>query len=716
MAMQAVHADTAGAREQTRARQPDQQGYAERDGVRVFWERYGDGEPAFLLPPTWEIVHSRSWKCQIPYLARHGRVVTFDPRGNGRSDRPRDYDAYRRREFAGDAVAVLDAAGVERAIVVAWCDMGESLILAAEHPERVAGLVLIAPALPVREPEVAPFPFDEPLDTEEGWAKENRHYWLRDWRGYLEWFFSQCFTEPHSTKQIEDCVGWGLETDAETILAGFRGWATKELDPETTVKLCARVRCPTLVVQGTEDELVDPEWAVALAGELGSPLIMLEGVGHAPHARDPVWTNLLLRDFAERLAPSGSRELPWTRALRRRRRTLYLSSPIGLGHARRDIAIAQELRELDPDLEVDWLAQDPVTRLLEDGGERIHPASRLLASESRHIEREAGDHDLHCFQAIRRMDEILVANFMVFHEVVADGNYDLVVGDEAWDVDYYWHENPELKRTAFGWMTDFVGWLPMPDGGEREAALTADYNAEMIEQVARYPRIRDRAIFVGNPDDIVPLDFGPGLPQIREWTEQHYAFAGYVTGFDPARLGDRQELRERLGWRPEERVVVVTVGGSGVGLALLQRVVASFPEAARAVDGLRMVAVAGPRIDPNALQAPADVQVVGHVPDLYRHLAACDLAVVQGGLSTTMELTACRRPFLYFPLHNHFEQNLHVAHRLNRYRAGHRMDYATSTPESIADAIAAELGRQVDYRPVETNGAIRAATLLAELL
>jgi pimeloyl-ACP methyl ester carboxylesterase len=139
MAMQAVRADTAGAREQTRARQPDQQGYAERDGVRVFWERYGDGEPAFLLPPTWEIVHSRSWKCQIPYLARHGRVVTFDPRGNGRSDRPRDYDAYTRPEFAGDAVAVLDAAGVERAIVVAWCDMGESLILAAEHPERSPG-------------------------------------------------------------------------------------------------------------------------------------------------------------------------------------------------------------------------------------------------------------------------------------------------------------------------------------------------------------------------------------------------------------------------------------------------------------------------------------------------------------------------------------------------------------------------------------------------
>jgi pimeloyl-ACP methyl ester carboxylesterase/predicted glycosyltransferase len=700
-----------------RACQPARDGYVERDGVRIFWERYGEGEPTFLLPPTYEIVHSRSWKCQIPYLSRHGRVVTFDPRGNGRSDRPRDYAAYTRPEVAADAVAILDAAGVERAIVVAWCDMGDSLILAAEHPQRVAGLVLIAPALPVRGPEVAPYPFDEVLDTDQGWAKENRHYWLRDWRGYLEWFFSQCFTEPHSTKQIEDCVGWGLDTDAETILAGFRGWATKELDPATVVDLCARVRCPTLVLHGTEDQLVDPGWGVALAQELGCPLIMVEGSGHGPHARDPVKVNLLLRGFADRVALSaGSRQRRWTRALRRRRRALYLSSPIGLGHARRDLAIARELRKLHPDLEIDWLAQHPVTTVLEATGERIHPASRLLASESRHIEREAGDHDLHCFQAIRRMDEILVANFMVFHEVVGDGAYDLVVGDEAWDVDYYWHENPELKRTAFGWMTDFVGWVPMPEGGEREAFLTADYNAEMIQQVARFPRVRDRAVFVGSPDDIVPLDFGPGLPAIREWTEQHYAFAGYVTGFDPAQLGDRQELRERLGWRPEERVVVVTVGGSGVGLALLRRVVASFPEAASRLDGLRMVAVAGPRIDPRLLQAPARVQVLGHVPDLYRHLAACDLAVVQGGLSTTMELVACRRPFLYFPLHHHFEQNVHVAHRLDRYQAGRRMDYATATPEAIADVIAAEVGRPVDYRPVETDGAARAAALLAELL
>ena len=102
----------------------------------------------------------------------------------------------------------------------------------------------------------------------------------------------------------------------------------------------------------------------------------------------------------------------------RRKRALYISSPIGLGHAQRDVAIAASCASCIPDLEIDWLAQDPVTRVLEAEGERIHPASAQLANESAHIESESAEHDLHCFQAWRRMDEILVANFMVFHDLV----------------------------------------------------------------------------------------------------------------------------------------------------------------------------------------------------------------------------------------------------------------------------------------------------------
>jgi predicted glycosyltransferase len=259
----------------------------------------------------------------------------------------------------------------------------------------------------------------------------------------------------------------------------------------------------------------------------------------------------------------------------------------------------------------------------------------------------------------------------------------------------------------------------MPDGGPREQALTADYNAEMIEQIARFPALRDRSVFVGNADDVIPHGFGDGLPAIRDWVQQNYRFSGYVSGFEPDTFADRDAIRAELGYRPGEQVCVVTVGGSGVGTDLLRRAVAAYPAAKALVPGLRMVVVTGPRIEPDSLTplpAADGLEVRGYVPDLYRHLAACDLAVVQGGLTTTMELTASGRPFIYVPLRHHFEQNFHVRHRLDRYGAGRCLDYDQTAPEALAQAIAAEIGRPVSYRPVETDGAARAAALLAELI
>ena len=704
---------TAATREQTRARYPDESGYVERDGIRVFYEVYGSGEPTILFLPTWSIIHSRCWKMQIPYLARHCRVISFDPRGNGRSDRPEKPEAYNETEFAADAVAVLDATATERAFLVGF-SMGSqrALLLAANHPERVEGMVFIGPALPLGAATPrsrAVIAFDEQLDSHEGWLKYNREYWLEHYADFLEFFFSQVFTEPHSTKQIEDSVDWALESTPEMLVAtqGARGVENADEARE----LAARVRCPVLVIHGRDDAIRSHSTGAELAELTGGTLVTLDGSGHAPHARDPVKVNLLLRDFA--CPPTPGR---WVRGKSRRKRALYISSPIGLGHAQRDAAIAEELRKLHPDLEIDWLAQHPVTKVLEARGERIHPASAYLANESGHIESESAEHDLHCFQAIRRMDEILLANFMVFHDLVRDEQYDLWIGDEAWELDYYLHENPEQKRAAYVWLTDFVGWLPMEDGGGHEAFLTADYNAEMIEHIARFPRVRDRAVFVGDADDIVPDSFGPELPQIRDWTEEHFDFAGYVTGFDPADFADREALRATLGYGPREQVCIVAVGGSGVGADLLRRVISSFPEAKELIPELRMIVVAGPRIDPASLPSHEGLEIRAFVPELYRHLAACDLAVVQGGLTTSMELTANRRPFLYFPLRHHFEQNFHVRHRLDRYGAGRCMDFETETPESIARAIAEEIGREVDYAPVESDGAARAATLIAELL
>ena len=144
--------------------------------------------------------------------------------------------------------------------------------------------------------------------------------------------------------------------------------------------------------------------------------------------------------------------------------------------------------------------------------------------------------------------------------------------------------------------------------------------------------------------------------------------------------------------------------------------IAAFPAAKEAVPELRMIVVAGPRIDPASLPSHEGLEVVPYVHDLYRNLAAADLAVVQGGLTTSMELTANRRPFLFFPLRHHFEQNFHVRHRLGRYGAGRAMDFDQSSPEVIAAAIASEIGAEVDYREVESDGAAKAAARIAELL
>jgi pimeloyl-ACP methyl ester carboxylesterase/predicted glycosyltransferase len=708
--------------EQSRALQPTREGYAERDGVHLFYEIYGDGGDTLLFVPPWAIVHSRIWKAQIGWLSRRYRVIVFDPRGNGRSDRPRGVEAYSERENAADIGAVMDATGTDRAHIVTLSrGCQRTLLFASEHPERVSKIVFVAPATMLSAERTSRHAAVSEILQRTDLSEEslpaigyfNRRAWTRNralYRRFLEGFF-ESFFEHHSTKGIEDGLGWGLETDPETLADTHLAW-----QPDATLgrRLCARIECPTLVIQGDADRVTPLAEGKALAEALGTRLETVAGSGHGVPVRKPVQVNLAIREFLDAKFERAVKPRP--RRSAGPRRVLFISSPIGLGHAQRDVAIARELRRIDPDLQIDWLAQDPVTRVLASEGEAIHEASRQLASESKHIESESAEHDLHCFQAIRRMDEIQIHNFMVFHDVVREGSYDVVIGDEAWEVDYYLHENPGEKRAPYVWLTDFVGFLPTEPGGAHEAFLTADYNEEMIGHIASQPGVRDRAIFVGDPEDIVPDRFGPDLPRIRDWTEQNFRFSGYISGFDPATFGDRAALRDELGYRPDEKVCIVSVGGSGVGYHLLRRVIEAYPEARRREPALRMIVVAGPRIDPAALPRHPGLEVVPYVHNLYRHLTACDVAVVQGGLTTAMELAAAKRPFLYFPLAHHFEQNFHVRHRLDRYRAGRRMDYATETTESIAEAISEELAGKSAPLDVETDGARRAAQLIAELL
>jgi predicted glycosyltransferase len=519
------------------------------------------------------------------------------------------------------------------------------------------------------------------------------------------------FPEPHSSKPIEDAVAYGLDGPVDVFLMDHDDGG---LTPEDVEAACRAVRCPVLCIQGDRDNCQPFARGLRLAEWTGGEHIHLQGAGHIPNVRHPVLVNRLIHELAERCEPAAGARRTWTRAAARPRRALLVSSPIGLGHAWRDVAIARRLRSRVPDLAIEWLAQPPVTELLRACGETIHPASAQLAPEASLVDGDSGRHELHAFHMLRRLDEIFCANFMVFHDVVSGEPFDVWIADEAWEVDYFLHENPELKSAPYVWLTDFVGVLPTEEGDEREALLVADGNAQMIEHVERHPHLRDRSIFIGEAPDIVPRRFGEGLPPIPEWTAAHFDFAGYVTGFDG--LPDRDAVREQLGWSAEETVCVVSAGGSAAGRDLLQRIAACAPEVRRHVPGLRMVVIAGPRLPTTSLPVVEGVEVHGYVHELWRLLLAADFAVSHGGLSTTMELTAFGRPFAYFPLRHHFEQNQHVHHRVQRYGAGRRLDFHAISDEELVAEIAALAHRPVAPLPVATDGAERAAAMIAEVL
>jgi pimeloyl-ACP methyl ester carboxylesterase len=275
------------------------------DGVGIAYEVFGAGDPTILFLPSTPIIHSRQWKGQVPYLSRHYRVVAFDGRGNGRSDRPTTPEAYQEPRLVEDIEAVMDATGTGAAVLVGLCGDGvwRAIQLAAARPERILGIVAFAAGVPLLSP---PHPwrvqwsFDDELPTDAGWAKVNRHYFRRDYPGFAEFFFSEITSEPHSTKQIEDAVEWAVEGSVEAMIADAGVQSGTGLSAVEAV--CRAVRCPMLLVHGTEDRCQPIARSRRLAELTGAPLVEVEGANHMIPGRHPVLANLLIRDFVESVA------------------------------------------------------------------------------------------------------------------------------------------------------------------------------------------------------------------------------------------------------------------------------------------------------------------------------------------------------------------------------------------------------------------------------
>lgn len=323
-----------------RAREPDLAGQVQRDGVRLSYEVFGEAETTIMLFPGWALP-GRAWKAQIGYLSRHFRVIAFDPRGTGHSDRPLGPDAYGIAEHAADGLAIMDAVGVRSAVLIGKSWGGQTaLVLAAEHPERVDAVVAAAPMIPLSPwlPITSTWSaFEEPharkrqgaavraslssvpellrsrdfrhfarrINLLEAAKRFSRQSMLDDFDGFAQWFVTHIVaTDPHSTKQTDDLIGWLTATGPQAAADAFMGDCIRTASDARA--LCDRVACPVLVIQGDRDLTTPFEWGKRLAELTGGKLMVVPGAGHLPGGRYPVIVNLAIREFVDSLAPAGA--------------------------------------------------------------------------------------------------------------------------------------------------------------------------------------------------------------------------------------------------------------------------------------------------------------------------------------------------------------------------------------------------------------------------
>ena len=399
------------------------------------------------------------------------------------------------------------------------------------------------------------------------------------------------------------------------------------------------------------------------------------------------------------------------------KKILYVSGSIGMGHVTRDLAIAKELRKRNVDLEISWLADQPAKQVIKDSGENILPEADKYSNLTLQLENQAKGPLLNNMKAMFNLGwSVSNQAFEVFKGATSRQQFDLVIGDESSEILLGFKKNPSLKRMPFVFITDFVGWAAMTSSPiEKLVAFYINRSFYSKKDLKRPAVEMDMCLFVGEEEDIPDTKLGFMLPKCREWARARCKFTGYVFPFDPSEYRDKAKVRATLGYG-KEPLVICSIGGTSIGKELLLLCGHSYQLIKKKLPEVRMILVCGPRLSAESLHVPQGVEVKGYVPNLYQHFAASDLAIVQGGGTTTMELAALRRPFLYFPLQQHYEQQVQVAGVLKRHGAGINMTYSKTTPESLAEAIISNIGKEVTYAPIPTDGAQKAAQLISQLL
>lgn len=395
-------------------------------------------------------------------------------------------------------------------------------------------------------------------------------------------------------------------------------------------------------------------------------------------------------------------------------KVLFISGSLGLGHVTRDLAIARELREKFPGMEIKWLAAHPASLMLENAGEKLLPEATEYANENEPAEQSSKGSSLNLITYLMKAKGAWQQNVNVYAKLVNSQHFDLVIGDETYEIVLALRKQPELKKCPFVMIYDFVGLSSM-SANPLEKLGVYIWNLKWTHDYRKKKKPPyDLGLFVGELKDVPDKSFGSLLPNRKVLAKAMYRFTGYILQFDPKELPDKKTLRKKLGYGSEP-LVIASIGGTSIGKEILELCGDAFAIARRKIPSLHMVLVSGPRIKADFLNVPEEVEVLPFVPKLYEHFAVCDLAIIQGGATSAVELAALKKPFIYFPLEKHFEQ-ANVARILNERKIGVEMHYSKTTPELLAEKITELTGTKVKYPDLPVNGAQKAAELISRLL